>query len=59
MSKIPLGAVVAVTWDQQQYQGTIVEVLQSGMSVKVRIKDGAGKQHEIWRLAREVKVIAR
>ena len=59
MKRIPVGAVVAVMWDDQEYQGRIVEVLQSGMSVKVRIRDGDGKQHEIWRLAREVKVVAR
>lgn len=59
MSKIPRGAVVVFTYDQTQYQGRIVEVLQSGMSVKVRFQDGQGVKHEIWRLAKEVKVVVR
>lgn len=59
MKRIPKGAVVLVTWDDEQYQGQIVEVLQGGLSVKVRFADATGQRHEVWRLASEVKVVAR
>lgn len=59
MGRIPKGAVVMVTWEDQQYQGQIVEVLQDGMAVKIRFADATGQRHEVWRLAKEVKVVAR